>query len=331
MSNIFDALQRSDSERSGPASASSAAATELLQRTEHQVVSQWDTEHPAPPESDAAEGELTTEVPELSSTPELDEGSVAEMLRVEERRAVFSQFQSFQVSLPVHSRLVCVAGKETPSAEAYRLLGVRLRHLRRERQLSKILITSTIPQEGKSLTAANLACTVASGTAQRTLLLEGDLRRPSLGTIFGLHSAPGLCEWLRGQRGLIDSIYHLESAGIWILPAGTATGNSLELLQSGKLATLMDQLSAWFDWIVIDSPPVLPMADTSVWARLSDGVLLVARQGTTEKRQLKKGLDAIEPRKLIGALLNSASTGSNDYYYYGRPADTGHADSNIAE
>jgi Mrp family chromosome partitioning ATPase len=78
----------------------------------------------------------------------------------------------------------------------------------------------------------------------------------------------------------------------------------------------MDQLTAWFDWIIIDSPPVLPLADTSVWMRLADGILLATRQGSTEKRQLLRGLEAIEPRKLIGALVNSSDNASaNDYYY----------------
>ncbi len=84
---------------------------------------------------------------------------------------------------------------------------------------------------------------------------------------------------------------------------------------------MMDQLTAWFDWIIIDSPPVMPLADTSVWMRLADGILLVARQGTTEKRQLQRGLEAIEPKKLIGALLNgSKRRTSSDYYYAKVPA-----------
>ena len=85
----------------------------------------------------------------------------------------------------------------------------------------------------------------------------------------------------------------------------------------------MEQLTAWFDWIIIDSPPVLPLADTSVWTRLADGILLVTRQGTTQKRQLQRGLEALESKKLIGALLNSSKNSSdNDYYSYRRPPAT---------
>ena len=171
------------------------------------------------------------------------------------------------------------------------------------------------------MVAANLACTLALRTQQRTLVLEGDLRRPSLSQMFGLGRNPGISEWLEGDRSLTTSIYHLEGPNIWILPAGSAPSNALELLQSGRLSSLMDQLTVLFDWIIIDSPPVLPLADTSVWMRLADGILLATRQGTTEKRQLQRGLEAVESKKLIGALVNSSKhAAASDYYYYGPAA-----------
>jgi Mrp family chromosome partitioning ATPase len=94
-------------------------------------------------------------------------------------------------------------------------------------------------------------------------------------------------------------------------------------MQSGKLAPLMNQLEAWFDWIVIDSPPVLPLADASMWSRLADGILLVTRNGTTEKRQLKRGIEAIEKSKLLGALVNSSANAAHTDYYqrYSSQAD----------
>ncbi|MGC2791954.1 MAG: CpsD/CapB family tyrosine-protein kinase, partial [Candidatus Sulfotelmatobacter sp.] len=181
---------------------------------------------------------------------------------------------------------------------------------------------STIPQEGKSTVAANLACTLARRKQQKTLLLEGDLRRPTLAARFGLGRIPGLCEWLSGQTEGIN-LYRLESLGLWVLPAGAAPQNPLELMQSGKLLPLMNQLEAWFDWIVVDSPPVLPLADASMWSRLADGILLVTRNGTTEKRQLKRGLEAIEKSKLLGALVNSSANAAHTDYYqrYSSPAD----------
>ena len=166
------------------------------------------------------------------------------------------------------------------------------------------------------MVVANLACTLALATQQKVLVLEGDLRRPSLAHIFGFRKLRGLCEWLQGDCSLTAHIYHLEDPNLWILPAGNAPSEALELLQSGKLSTLMDQLIGWFDWIIIDSPPVLPLADTSVWMRFADGILLITRQGITEKRQLERGLEAIEPKKLIGALVNSSKDAAiGDYYY----------------
>ena len=169
------------------------------------------------------------------------------------------------------------------------------------------------------MVAGNLACTLALKTHQKILLLEGDLRRPSLSKMFGLGKNPGLCEWLEGECSLEASIYHLENPDIWVLPAGSAPSNALELLQSGRLSALMDRLTTWFDWIIIDSPPVLPLADTSVWMRLADGILLTTRQGSTGKQQLLRGLEAIEPKKLIGALVNSSNNAAASDYYY-RPA-----------
>ena len=236
----------------------------------------------------------------------------------------FRQFQPLRVMVPLQSRLVCVTDKESLAAEKFRFLAVRLRQLRQSRPLKRILITSSVPQEGKSTVAANLACTLARRTNQRTLLLDGDLRRPSVANLFGLGHVPGICEWLQGDSGPAESIYHLEDAGLWILPAGSTPRNALELMQSGRLSALMDQLTAWFDWIVIDTPPVLPLADTSVWMRLADGVLLVARQGTGQKRQLQRALEAIDRSKLIGGLLNcSTNTSHNDYYYHYKPGSTG--------
>jgi capsular exopolysaccharide synthesis family protein len=170
------------------------------------------------------------------------------------------------------------------------------------------------------MVAANLACTLALRTQQKVLLLEGDVRRPTQSEVFGIGRQPGICEWLRGSQTLQQSIYRLEDPGVWILPAGSASSNSLELLQSGRLSAMMEQLTAWFDWIIIDSPPVLPLADTSVWTNLADGILLVTRQGTTQKKQLQRGLEALGSQKLIGAILNSSKNAANSDYYY-RPTN----------
>jgi capsular exopolysaccharide synthesis family protein len=268
MSRIFEALQRSETERSG-------------------------VEFPEPPE-------LATEL--LQAAEE------------EEPQAAPSS-QSLAVSLLPGSRMVALTSKESLGAEKFRFLGVRLRQLQQVRKLKKVLITSTIPEEGKSVVSANLAVTLARKKQQKILLIDGDLRRPVLARQFGLSRLAGLSEWLQGGTHPMENIYQLDGPGFWLLPAGRAPENPLELMQSGRLSELMEQLGQQFDWILIDSPPVLPLADTSVWTRLADGVLLVAREGKTEKRQLQRGLEALDQTKLLGVVLNSSTNTDHSNYY----------------
>jgi capsular exopolysaccharide synthesis family protein len=326
MSHIFDALQRSDAERAEEDRSGGVAATDLLERAERQASSEWKSRSVAehPEESELAQSELMFGTRGFAADArESDTVVTDDSSQGADGRRVLPRFQSRKISLAQHSRLVSLTQTDTPAAEAFRLLGVRLFHLRKERPLKKLLITSTVPQEGKSLVAGNLACTLAAGSQQPVLLLEGDVRRPSLSQLFGLSSTVGLCSCLQGEQSLQDSIYRLEGPGIWILPAGSTAVSPLELIQSPQLPPMMAQLASWFDWIVIDSPPVLPLADTSVWSRLADGILLVTRQGTTEKRQLQRGLEALDPNKMVGAVMNS-STASNghDYYYRTPPSDS---------
>ena len=289
MSNIFDALQRAELENSGAEGPTLTIATELLQAAEQKL----------------RDSGAVIDQPALGDAFDSDPAAAVEDM---ERCPVLS------VTIRDESRLVSMGKEGSLGAEKFRFLAVRLRQLRQSRPLKKILITSTIPQEGKSTVASNLACTLARRKPQKTLLLEGDLRRPNITSRFGLGPLPGLCEWLNGETPNIN-IYRLENLGVWILPAGTAPQNPLELMQSGKLSPLMEQLEAWFDWIVIDSPPVLPLADASLWSRLADGILLVTRKGITEKQQLKRGLETLEKSKLLGALVNSSESAAHSDYY----------------
>jgi capsular exopolysaccharide synthesis family protein len=319
MSRIFDALQRLESERSDVDSATLPQGPELLKRAERRAVSNWD--RVAAQEELKATSNVIDEDRADQSFISLPR-STAEPLNqpesaiTEQRPDLLEEFQTLEVSLPPQSRLVCLTDRENPTAEAIRLLGVRLRDMRQTRPLKKILMTSTIPQEGKSMLSANLACALAHAYDAKVLLVEGDLRRPSLSLMFGIDKHPGIYEWLQAENDKIENIYYLKDAGVWILPAGGASSDPIEYLQSQRLRVLVDRVSALFDWIIIDSPPILPLADTSVWMRLSDGVLLVTRQGTTEKRQLLKGLDAVDRKKLIGALLNGSEASAYSGYYY---------------
>ena len=318
MSHIFDALQKSEAERTG-IDAGALAATELLEVAERQATAEHETalQSETGVQSAVDSSRETPPLPAAASLFAAASNSSPEPTARTGQIDQFKQFESLHVLVPLQSRLVCVTEKESLAAEKFRFLAVRLRQLQQHRPLKKVLITSSVPQEGKSMVAANLACTLARKRGQKTLLFEGDLRRPSFAQMFGLGKISGLCEWLQGESLPTTSIYYLEGPELWILPAGSAPRNPLELMQSGRLSVLMEQLTAWFDWIVIDSPPVLPLADTSIWMRLADGILLVTRQGTSAKRQLQRGLEVIEQSKLIGALLNSSTnTAHSDYYYH---------------
>jgi capsular exopolysaccharide synthesis family protein len=328
MSNIFDALQRAESESTGAETPTFALATELLQAAEQKIRAAASSQQPAQVESfgPAAATEVLQAVEQkMRESEAVKQPSRAQVPDAPSPASSFDELERcpvLQVLIPQDSRLISVGKEESLGAEKFRFLAVRLRHLRQTRPLKKILITSSIPQEGKSTVAANLACTLARRKGQKTLLLEGDLRRPTVASTFGLGRTPGLCEWLSGQTKSIN-LYRLESLGLWVLPAGAAPQNPLELMQSGKLSPLMNQLETWFDWIVIDSPPILPLADASMWSRLADGILLVTRKGTTEKKQLLRGLETLEKSKLLGALVNSSANAAHTDYYqrYSSQAD----------
>jgi capsular exopolysaccharide synthesis family protein len=320
MSQVFEALRKANAERSGIQEETALAATELLKRAERAAAAQVTAD---PGVADAVD-QLRGEFPLLQFSSEVPAGSSApeSILSVEPAyepasASIFSSFEPLETSAPSGSRLVTLVDKDSPAAEAFRLLAVRLHHLRRERTLKKLLITSTVPEEGKSFASANLACALALNSQKRTLLIEGDVRHPTLRQMFGAARMPGLCEYLRDGRSLSSCIYRIDAAGIWFLPSGSAEGDPLEIIQSARLGAGMEQLAQWFDWILVDSPPALPLADTTALARLVDGILLVARRGTTRKKKLQRGLEALEPQKLIGALLNSSDGASDsDYYYY---------------
>ncbi len=273
MSRIFEALQRSESERAGFAFPEPSIVAAELQ--------------------DAAEKPVRQ----------------------------LGEFPTVPVKLVPTSRLVSLTDKDSLGAEQFRFLAVRLRQLQQARALKKVLITSTLPEEGKSTVCANLAATLARRKQQKVLLLEGDLRRPVQTQLFGGAKLAGLSEWLQAGNPTVSNIYFLDGPGFWLMPAGHPPENPLELMQSGKLSELLDQLGAWFDWVVIDSPPVLPLADTSVWSRVADGILMVVREGKSEKRQLQRGLDVIDPSRLLGVVINSCSnTVHEDYYSRYSPA-----------
>ncbi len=281
MSQIFDALHQSATERAGSGVGEFAAAKDLLQVVERKV----GTPAPVVEEKQAFHRNLTGQWP--TAKPEL----------------------------PIQSKLVCFTQTESLAAEKFRFLATRLRHMQQKRPLKRLVITSSVTGEGKSMVAANLARALAAGK-QRVLLVEGDLRRPSIAQQLGLRDLPGLSQMLQGDDGAVQNIFCLENSSLCVLLAGEVHTNPLEFMEPAKLAAVVDTLAANFDWVVIDSPPILPLADTSIWMRLADAVMLVTRPGVTPKRQLQRALEAVEQSKLLGAVLNASTEATGNHYYY---------------
>lgn len=299
MSRIFDALQRSRLEQTGVGYADMVAvATQIFEAAPGQTPADQATAGPA-----------------AVIERQVGLAAMAEAAAVPKRAIdAPAEFLSLEIAVTPASRFVFLTEPDSLAAEKFRFLGVRLRQIRHSRSLKKILVTSTIPQEGKSLVSANLAGVLAQ-RKEKVLLIEGDLRRPVLAEQFGLGRLAGLSEWLQSGLQNASCIYHLREPAFWIMPAGDSPLNALELMQSGRLSQLMAQLATLFDWIIVDSPPLLPLADTTVWARLTDGTLLVAREGITEKAPLQRGLEMIKKSDLLGVVLNGCMNPDHKNYY----------------
>lgn len=229
--------------------------------------------------------------------------------------ALPEEYPALNVFVESASRMVFLTQPESLAAEKFRFLGVRMRQLQQSRSINRILVTSTIPEEGKSLVSANLAGVLARRKRQKVVLLEGDLRRPVLAQKFGLEKLDGVCEWLRSDAQSLTNIYRLKGPEFWLIPAGSPAMNPMELLQSPRLPHLMSQLSRIFDWVIVDSPPLLPLADATVWQRVTDGTLLVVREGITEKGTLDQGLEILKKADLLGVVLNGSSNAIHQNYY----------------
>jgi len=203
--------------------------------------------------------------------------------------------------------------------EAFRKLRTSLGFLGVELPLRTILVTSPGPTEGKTTIALNLAAAFAFG-GLRTLLIEGDLRRPSLHLMFGMRGTKGLTTAIVGQVTQADAVTPTDIPNLSVMLAGAIPPNPVELLGSEQMSELLDRLKKQFDVLIIDSPPLIPVADPAVLASRCDGVVLVARSGRTDRRRLADSAQIIERvgGRLLGIVLNFIRRGDadQDYGYY---------------
>jgi capsular exopolysaccharide synthesis family protein len=225
------------------------------------------------------------------------------------------------VSPSPESHLVALTDPNSLGAEKFRALATRFDHLRNQRELRSFQVTSSVIDEGKTLVAGNIAVTLAKYSGSKTLLVEGDLHRPALANLFGLSELRGLNEWWSsGDQQLGKFVYRLNGMPLWFLPAGKPCDQPSDLLRSPRFVKAFAQLVSQFEWIVVDSTPMLPIVDVNLWSRVVDGTLLVVREGVTPIKALQRGLQALNQPKLIGVVVNEATEFDQIGYagqYYG--------------
>jgi protein-tyrosine kinase len=205
----------------------------------------------------------------------------------------------------------------TPGAEQFRTLRSRLYQLRGSQALRTILVTSSIPGEGKTFVSSNLAQAIVRQPDRRALVIDADLRRPRLHLPLGAPLAPGLSDYLRGEADEFAVIQNAREGSLSFIPGGNEATNPSELLSNGRLKTLLERVTPVFDWVILDSPPCLPVADASVLGDMCDGVLLVVRSGSTPSELAQKACQELQGKNIIGVVLNAVQKGHlYDSYYY---------------
>jgi capsular exopolysaccharide synthesis family protein len=215
------------------------------------------------------------------------------------------------------------SGRERPTLSGHNDFSEAIRSLRTSIALSTrqggsiVLVTSAQPLEGKTTTACNLATALAYGGA-KVLLIDADMRRPGVHKGFGLENRCGLAELLSGQAALTQAVQRLAEPDLWIMPAGSTPPNPSELLASGRMEALLGQVqNGPFDWVIVDTPPVLAVTDASILTQWVSGVAFVVGSEMTRRRLAERAIETLaagRPR-ILGAVLNRVDVSRNRYYY----------------
>jgi capsular exopolysaccharide synthesis family protein len=199
--------------------------------------------------------------------------------------------------------------------EQYRRLAAILHHSQLSTGLSVIMISSAVPGEGKTLTSSNLALTFSESYHRNVLLIDADLRRPALHSVFRVDNTSGLSDGLAAEQEHKMALRQV-SARLAVLPAGRAT--------SDRMRRLLQEARGSFDWVIIDTPPVALLPDAHLLTSMTDGALLVVKAGSTPHYLVKRAMDALGQDRILGAVLNRSTTSTNSggygyyqNYYYG--------------
>jgi capsular exopolysaccharide synthesis family protein len=209
-------------------------------------------------------------------------------------------------------------------AEEFRTLRSRLYQIREKMQLKRLLVTSALPKEGKSFVAANLAQVLVRQHGRRALLIDADLRNPGMHRHLGAAQSPGLAEYLLGECDEFAALQRGPMENLIFLPAGRAVPSAPELLANGRLKLFLQRVEPLFDWIILDSSPVIPVSDATLVAGCCDGVLMVVRSNVTPSDLARRAREEFPDKLLLGVVLNGAPSGklARSKYYYGEAVNS---------
>jgi protein-tyrosine kinase len=211
-----------------------------------------------------------------------------------------------------------VAGSDEAFGEAYKLLRTHILHRTRREGRNTLMVTGPLPNEGKTLTTINLGLALSQKVGQTVLLVDGDLRNPSIHRYLNLPSGPGLVDFLASEYPLADCLVHPEGlANLVVLPAGKSTSESAELLSSPLMVDLVRELKHFYPnrYVLFDLPPLL-YADALAFAPLMDGIILVVEAGRTPREEIVRSLEMLKAFPVLGFVLNKIDTASLSYDYY---------------
>ena len=201
-------------------------------------------------------------------------------------------------------------------AEQFRTLRSRLYQLRSSQPLHTLLVTSSVAGEGKTFVTSNLVRAIVRQAERRVLVIDADLRCSRLHTVLGAPASPGLSDYLRGGTDEPSVIQHGGAGNLCFIPSGSRVSEPSELLSNGRFKTLLERVGPAFDWVIIDSPPCLPVADSGMIAEWCDGILLVVRAGFTPSPVVQKSRQELKGRNVVGVVLNAVAHDAQGYGSY---------------
>ena len=272
----------------------------------------------------ASQPNQRVELPSVLDVPEMPDGVVAGAVSrgipgmATGMEALMARSRQTRWNPDPKKMLFFGSEEHAPGMEEFRTLRSRLYQAREKQALSKLLVTSALPKEGKSFTTANLGQVMVRQHGRRALLIDADLRNPQLHNQFGAEIGPGLGDYLRDEIDEYSIIQRGPMENLFLIPAGRISPNPAEMLSNGRIKTLLHRLEPLFDWIIIDTPPAVPVSDAAMLANHCDGVLLVVRSNSTPIDAARRARAEFTGRNVVGVVLNGITAEQSPYmqYYY---------------